>query len=71
VAVSTGSACSSGTVEPSHVLTALGGNRKLHKSAIRFSLSRMNSSEEIDYVLSILPEIVERMREVTPLYRAG
>ena len=71
VAVSTGSACSSGTVEPSHVLTALGGNRKLHKSAIRFSLSRMNSVEEIDYVLSILPEIVERMREVTPLYRAG
>ena len=71
VAVSTGSACSSGTVEPSHVLTALGGNRKLHKSAIRFSLSRMNSSEEIDYVVSILPEIVERMREVTPLYRAG
>ena len=71
VAVSTGSACSSGTVEPSHVLTALGGNRKLHKSAIRFSVSRMNSGEEIDYVLGILPEIVERMREVTPLYRAG
>jgi len=71
VAVSTGSACSSGTVEPSHVLTALGGNPKLHKSAIRFSLSRMNSGEEIDYVLSILPEIVERMREVSPLYRTG
>ena len=71
VAVSTGSACSSGTVEPSHVLTALGGNPKQHKSAIRFSLSRMNSGEEIDYVLSILPEIVERMREVSPLYRTG
>lgn len=71
VAVSTGSACSSGTVEPSHVLTALGGNHKLHKSAIRFSLSRMTSGGEIDYVLSILPEIVERMREVTLLYRAG
>ena len=71
VAVSTGSACSSGTVEPSHVLTALGGNRKLHKSAIRFSLSRMNSGEELDYILSILPEIVERMRAVSPLYRTG
>lgn len=71
VAVSTGSACSSGTVEPSHVLTALGGNHKLHKSAIRFTLSRMTSGGEIDYVLSILPEIVERMRGVTPLYRAG
>lgn len=71
VAVSTGSACSSGTVEPSHVLTALGGNAKLHKSAIRFSLSRMNSGDEIDHVLKILPEIVQRMREVSPLYRAG
>jgi len=71
VAVSTGSACASGTVEPSHVLTALGGNSQLHKSAIRFSLSRMNTDQEIDYVVSILPKIVERMREVSPLYRAG
>ncbi len=71
VAVSTGSACASGTVEPSHVLTALGGNSQLHKSAIRFSLSRMNTEQEIDYVVSILPKIVERMREVSPLYRAG
>lgn len=71
VAVSTGSACASGTVEPSHVLTALGGQRDLHKSAIRFSLSRMNSDEDIDYVLSILPEMVERMRQVAPLYRSG
>lgn len=71
VAVSTGSACSSGTVEPSHVLTALGGNQKLRDSAIRFSLSRMNTENEVDYVLQILPGIVERMREVSPLYRAG
>ncbi len=71
VAVSTGSACASGTVEPSHVLTALGGNSQLHKSAIRFSLSRMNTEQEIDYVVSILPKIVERMREVSPSYRAG
>ena len=71
VAVSTGSACSSGAVEPSHVLTALGIAPKLRDSAIRFSLSRMNSEEDIDYVLQILPQIAERMREVTPLYRAG
>ncbi|MDA2929096.1 cysteine desulfurase NifS [Acidobacteria bacterium AH-259-O06] len=71
VAVSTGSACSSGTVEPSHVLTALGGNQKLRDSAIRFSLSRMNTKNDVDYVLQILPGIVERMREVSPLYRAG
>ena len=71
VAVSTGSACSSGTVEPSHVLTALRGDRGLHKSAIRFSLSRMNNDEDIDYVLGILPEIVQKMRQVSPIYRAG
>ena len=71
VAVSTGSACSSGTIEPSHALMALGGDRSLHKSAIRFSLSRMNNDEDIDYVLSILPEVVQKMRRVSPVYRAG
>ncbi|MDA2934048.1 cysteine desulfurase NifS [Acidobacteria bacterium AH-259-D05] len=71
IAVSTGSACASGTVEPSHVLSALGGDRDLHKSAIRFSLSRMNGDDDIQYVLSILPELVERIRQVSPLYRTG
>ncbi len=71
VAVSTGSACSSGTVEPSHVLMALGGDRGLHKSAIRLSLSRMNDDQDIDYVLGILPEVVKKMRQVTPTYRSG
>ena len=71
VAVSTGSACSSGSLEPSHVLTAIGRNSELAHSAIRFSLSRMTTEEDIDYVLGILPGIVERMREVSPLYRSG
>lgn len=70
VAVSTGSACSSGTVEPSHVLTALGGDRSRQKSAIRFSLGRVNNDEDIDYVLGILPKMVEKMRQVSPIYRA-
>ena len=61
VAVSTGSACSSGSLEPSHVLTAIGRNSELAHSAIRFSLSRMTTEEDIDYVLGILPGIVERM----------
>ena len=69
VAVSTGSACSSGTVEPSHVLTALGGDRNRQKSAIRFSLGRVNNDEDIDYVLGILPKMVEKMRQVSPIYR--
>ncbi|MCH8820787.1 MAG: cysteine desulfurase NifS [Acidobacteria bacterium] len=71
VAVSTGSACSSGTVEPSHVLTALGGDRNRQKSAIRFSLGRVNNDEDIDYVLGILPKMVEKMRQVSPIYRTG
>lgn len=71
IAVSTGSACSSGTVEPSHVLTALRAGRSRHKSAIRFSLSRMNNDEDIDYVLGILPDVVQKMRQVSPVYRTG
>ena len=70
IAVSTGSACSSGAIEPSHVLSALGIAPKLRKSAIRFSLSRINTEEDIDYVLQTLLQIVERMREIAPLYRA-
>ncbi|MEE8348312.1 MAG: cysteine desulfurase NifS [Acidobacteriota bacterium] len=70
VAVSTGSACSSGMIEPSHVLTALGGDRSLHKSAIRFSLSRMSNDGDIDYVLDVLPGTVQRIRRVSPIYRS-
>ncbi len=71
VAVSTGSACSSGSLEPSHVISAIGRDSELVHSAIRFSLSRMTSEEDIDYVQRVLPEMVERMRELSPLYRAG
>ena len=68
VAVSTGSACSSGTVEPSHVLTALGCRPARRDSAIRFSLSRMNDEKDIDYLLQVLPATVERMRQVSPVH---
>lgn len=71
VAISTGSACSSGSLEPSHVLRAIGRDSELAHGAIRFSLSRMTTEEDIDYVLEILPAVVERMREVSPLYRNG
>lgn len=70
IQVSTGSACASGTIEPSHVLTALGGPKDLRDSAIRFSLGRMTTEEEIDYVLDALPALIGRMREVSPLYRS-
>ncbi|MGH9339363.1 MAG: cysteine desulfurase NifS [Acidobacteriota bacterium] len=71
IAVSTGAACSSGSLEPSHVLTAIGLSSVLAHGSIRFSLSRMTTEEDIDYVLETLPATVERMREMSPLYREG
>ncbi|MFQ5641710.1 MAG: cysteine desulfurase NifS [bacterium] len=62
IAVSNGSACTSGTVEPSHVLRALGLPNNLANSAIRFSLGRGNTSEEIDLTVEALKEILERLR---------
>jgi cysteine desulfurase len=67
VAVSSGSACTSGTGEPSHVLVAMGIPHEICRGALRFSLGKDNTTEEIDYVLSILPEIVGRIRAMSPL----
>lgn len=69
VAVSSGSACSSGSSEPSHVLTAMGIPGPLCQSALRFSLGRGNTQADVDYVLDILPGIVARLREMSPFYR--
>jgi cysteine desulfurase len=66
VAVSTGSACSSGSLEPSHVLTALGLSREEVRGSLRFSFSQYTTREEIDYVVSALTEIVARLREMAP-----
>ena len=71
VAVSTGSACSSGSLEPSHVLTAIGKTPDEAHGSLRFSLSSMNTEEDIDYVLEVLPRIVERLRELSPYYKAA
>jgi cysteine desulfurase len=69
VAVSTGSACSSGSMEPSHVLTAIGKTPDEAHGSLRFSLSSMNTEEDVDYIVSILPGIVERLRELSPHYK--
>jgi cysteine desulfurase len=66
VACSTGSACASGSIEPSHVLTALGLPPEQAFSSIRFSLSKFTTREEIEYVLNLLPEMVGRLREMSP-----
>ncbi len=68
IAASSGSACTSGSLEPSHVMGAMGVDVVLAHSSTRFSLGADNSEEEIDYVLQELPPIVQRLREMSPLY---
>ncbi|MBM3242348.1 cysteine desulfurase NifS [Candidatus Poribacteria bacterium] len=68
ICVSTGSACTSGSLEPSHVLTAMGLSAEIAHGSVRFSLGRDNTEEEIDYVLEVLPNVVNRLRAMSPLY---
>lgn len=68
VCASSGSACSSGSLDPSHVLLAIGLPHEKAHGSIRFTLGDDNTEEEIDFVLEKLPQIVQRMREMSPLY---
>jgi cysteine desulfurase len=69
VACSTGAACSSGSLEPSHVLSAIGRKPEQARSSIRFSLGRFNTVEDIDYTLEVLPAVVEQLRSFSPHYK--
>ena len=68
VAVSSGSACTSSSLEPSYVLKALGAGDDLAHSSIRFGLGRWTTEEEVDYVADKLTNVVTRLREMSPLY---
>lgn len=71
VAASSGSACTSGSLDPSHVLLAMGLPHEIAHGSLRLTLSEFTTEQEIDYVLNLLPEIVQRLRDMSPLYRKG
>ena len=68
VAVSSGSACTSASLEPSYVLRALGIGEELAHTSIRFGIGRFNTEEEVDYVADLVVEKVNKLRELSPLY---
>lgn len=68
VAVSSGSACTSASLEPSYVLRALGVNEEMAHSSIRYGLGRFNTEEEVDYVIDLMVEKVNRLRDMSPLW---
>lgn len=71
VAASSGSACTSGSLDPSHVLLAMGISHEEANGSLRMTLSEFTTEEEIDYVLEILPPIVQRLRDMSPIYPKG
>jgi cysteine desulfurase len=68
LAVSTGAACSSGAIEPSHVLTAMGLPSDRARASLRFSLGKQNTAEEVNFALELIPATVARLRELSPVY---
>ena len=69
LAVSTGAACSSGAIEPSHVLIAMGLRPEQARASIRFSLGKQTTEKDIDFAIQLLPETVARLRELSPAYK--
>ncbi|HTR22712.1 MAG TPA: cysteine desulfurase family protein [Terriglobales bacterium] len=71
LAVSTGAACSSGAIEASHVLLAMGLSPERARGSVRFSLGKMNSAEDVEFALRVVPETVARLRELSPVWKEG
>ena len=67
ISVATGSSCATRKLESSHVLTAIGVKPEVARGAIRFTLSRYNTAEEIDYTLGVLPKVIENLRNISPI----
>lgn len=71
IAASSGSACTSGSLDPSHVLLAMGMSHEIAHGSLRITLGRGSTAEEVEYFLNLLPEIVQRLRDMSPLYGAS
>lgn len=71
VAASSGSACTSGSLDPSHVLLAMGLSHEVAHGSLRLTLSEFTTEQEIDYVLDLLPKVAKRLRDMSPLYHGG
>jgi cysteine desulfurase len=71
ICASSGSACTSGSLEPSHVLRAMGVPFTAAHGSIRFSLSHYNTEEEMDFIIEKLPPIIERLRQLSPFWNQG
>jgi cysteine desulfurase len=69
LAVSSGAACSSGAIEPSHVLLAMGLSHDRARGSLRVSLGKQNTAEDIDFAIQVIPETVARLRELSPVYQ--
>jgi cysteine desulfurase len=67
LAISTGAACSSGAIEPSHVLLAMGVRPDRARASVRFSLGQQNTSDEVEFALSLVPATVARLRKLSPI----
>ena len=68
ICASSGSACTSGSLDPSHVLLAIGLKHEVAHGSLRLSLSENNTEEDVDYILEVLPPIIERLRDMSPLW---
>ena len=69
IACSTGAACSSGAIEPSHVITAIGLSAGEARGSMRFSLGRANTDADVDYALQAIPEAVQQLRKLSPQFK--
>jgi len=67
ISISTGSACTSTTLDPSHVIIALGRPYEHAHGSLRFSLGRKTTKEDIDYVMEVLPQVIARLRQISPV----